>query len=169
MELEIKTSRRRRGNASNSGGTDDNRAGRRSISPSGSPDAPDSEQQHPYYPVERNYAAVRPPARPGTAVESRRAAPSKKVYGSIRPAQPSRTAWDANGGTHADIRQRRVQRVAMGNLDKEEMQDRLTALQRQACVPPLPSGARRRAHLPRPPTRARHKGGGPGCIATRWR
>ncbi len=34
---------------------------------------------------------------------------------------------------HADIRQRRVHRVAMGNLDKEEMQDRITALQRQAC------------------------------------
>ena len=89
-------------------------------------------EQRTFYAPERNVPSGRP--RPGTAVDSRKAAP-KRVYGSVtRPAQASRTAWEAEGGTqaHSEIRQRRTHRTAMGNLDKEEMQDRMMALQRQA-------------------------------------
>ena len=129
LQVDVKSARRRR----MAGGTDDAKVGGRPSSPGDSQD-PQFESRT-YYAPDRNISVGRP--RPGTAIESRKAAPHKRVYGSIvRPPQPSRTAWEANGTNqaHTEVRQRRTHRIAVGNLDKEEMQDRMTALQRQVCA-----------------------------------
>jgi hypothetical protein len=133
LTVDIKSARRRRGNSSNPRSNDDARSGEMSLSPNNSPKGAKAGNHITHLP-ERNQAALRPPARPGTAVDGRRAAP--KVYGSIvRSAPPVKTAWETNGGAATnfkqDLRQRRTHKIALGNLDKEAMQDRITALQRQ--------------------------------------